>query len=101
MTGETEIFTKKENGRYKHIGQEFTGFPVDGIWLVQDGTQNCIVRICDVPGMPRRYPELAMHESDCMVHVMNRAKEEGTYSILGLAKWAAEFYAHKLGEDNE
>ncbi len=100
MKDDTEIFIKKGR-RYKSIGHEFTGFPVDGIWLVQDGSQNCIVRLCDVPTTPHRYPELAMHENDCMVYLMERAKEKGTYSILGLAQWAAEFYAVKLGEEKE
>ncbi len=95
-----EVYVKVGK-RYKPIGHEFTGFPIDGVWLVQDGSQNCIVRMCDVPNTPHRYPELAMHETDCMVHIMNRAKEEGSYSILGLAQWAAEFYAHKLGEKHE
>lgn len=95
-----EIYVK--NGRrYKSIGHEFTGFPMDGIWLVQDGTQNCIVRLCDVPTMEKRYPELAMFENECTVHIMERAKQEGTYSIIGFAKWAAEFYAQKLGVKDE
>jgi len=95
-----EVFVKKGK-RYKAIGHEFTGFPVDGIWLVQDGSNNCIVRLCEVPKMEKRYPEIAMYENDCMVYIMNRAKEEKTYSIIGLARWAAEFYAQKLGKQDE
>lgn len=91
----------KEGRRYKPIGHEFTGFPMDGIWLVQDGSQSCIVRLCDVPKMEKRFPELAMFESDCATYIMEKAKEEGTYSILGVARWAAEFYASKLGKESE
>lgn len=100
MLGSREVFVK--NGkRYKSIGEEFEGFPEDGVWLVQDGSQNCIVRLCDVPGMEKRYPELAMHETACMTYLMEKAAKAGTYSILGLAQWAAEFYAQKLGEEHE
>jgi hypothetical protein len=60
-----------------------------------------MVRLCDIPKTPRRYPEIAIHENECMVYLMEKAKKEGSYSILGLARWAAEFYATKLGEEDE
>jgi len=45
-----EIYIKKKNGRYKNIGQEFQGFPVNGIWLVVDGSMNCVTKIEDIVG---------------------------------------------------
>jgi len=90
-----EIYVKVGK-RYKPIGHEFTGFPVDGIWLVQDGSNNCIVRLCDVPTTPKRYPELALYKDECSAYITEKAKEEGSYSISLVSKWAAEFYARKL-----
>jgi hypothetical protein len=101
MTSDSREVYVKVGRRYKPIGHEFTGFPVDGVWLVQDGSQNCIVRLCDVPKTPRRYPEIAIYENECATYMMEKAKEEGTYSILGLARWAAEFYAMKIGGEDE
>ena len=53
---------EKIGRRYKEIGEEFKGFPADGIWLVKDGTQNCIIRlddVCDVPYDSLLYLKLA------------------------------------------
>ena len=49
MTRE-KIYKKKKSGRYYEIGQEFFGFPSNGIWLVIDGSQNCIVKLDDIIG---------------------------------------------------
>lgn len=48
MKKQEKIYKKKHSGRYYEIGQEFWGFPVNGIWLVVDGSQNCIVKLEDI-----------------------------------------------------
>jgi len=50
-----EVYVK-EGGRYRKIGTRWEGFPVDGIWLVWDGTQNCLVKLEDVENLPNRDP---------------------------------------------
>jgi len=46
----------KEGRRYKKIGTRWEGFPADGIWLVWDGTQNCLVKLEDISSLPNRDP---------------------------------------------
>ena len=43
-----EVYIKKPNGRYESLGQDWTGFPANGIWLVQDGKQNCLIQLKDM-----------------------------------------------------
>lgn len=40
-----EVYTKKENGRYEKLGEQWEGFPADGWWFVGDGRQNLVVPI--------------------------------------------------------
>ncbi len=39
---------KKVGRRYQEMGVEFEGFPCSGFWMVQDGSQNCILRLGDI-----------------------------------------------------
>jgi len=89
---------KKVGKRYKEIGIEFTGFPVDGIWLVADGTQNCILKIADIPKVSPFYPELAIYEEECSKYINNKIIKNKKYSISDLSKWAAEFYSEKISK---
>jgi len=50
-----EVYVK-EGGRYRKIGTRWEGFPVDGIWLVWDGTQNCLVKLEDINSLPNKDP---------------------------------------------
>ncbi len=98
-----EVYKKKPNGRYEAIGWEWTGFPADGIWLVQDGTQNCLIRLGDVCKKPKRYVELAQYKQECARYVIEKIaesvqKDPPMYSTEDLIEWVTEFYADKLGE---
>lgn len=41
----SDVYVKKENGRYEKIGQQFDGFPADGWWVVADGRKSLVVPI--------------------------------------------------------
>lgn len=47
-----EIYRKKLDGTFEPIGFEFTGFPANGVWLVTDGSHNCIVKMEDIANYP-------------------------------------------------
>lgn len=96
-----EVYRKKSNGRYESIGYEWTGFPSNGIWLVKDGTQNCLVQMRDICTKPRRYQELVEHQDDCIDFIQMKSKENGGYSLNEISRWAAEFYATILGHEDE
>ena len=51
---------KKVGRRYKEIGWEWTGFPCDGVWLVRDGSQSCMIRLGDVPEPSVKYRDIAI-----------------------------------------
>lgn len=55
----TEIFKKNTQGGFESIDATFTGFPANGIWIVQDGRKNCIYPFMDVSEKPS--PTLISH----------------------------------------
>lgn len=36
---------RKVGRRYVKVGREFTGFPMNGVWLVEDGRMSCIMKV--------------------------------------------------------
>ena len=45
----SKIYKRKPNVcSYYEIGQEFFGFPSNGLWLVIDGSQNRLVKLKDI-----------------------------------------------------
>ncbi len=92
-----EVYIKKPNGRYESLGQDWTGFPANGIWLVQDGKQNCLIQLKDICKKPKRYLELAEFEDECTEYIQEKSKEQGNYSLRDISRWAAEFYSQHLG----
>ncbi len=45
---------KKVGSRYVEVGEEFHGFPSDGIWLVTNGRRSseCIAQMAEIPSIP-------------------------------------------------
>ena len=46
---EPRTFYEKRGRKYYPIGQEFTGFPANGVWYVEDGRQNLFMKVGDLP----------------------------------------------------
>ena len=93
----SEVY-KKVGGRYKSIGHEFIGFPANGIWLVQDGSQNCLLQLSDIPKVPHGYLSTAQYMEECMNKMFEKIDAKEIKSIYDVAEAAAMFYAEKLEE---
>ena len=94
----SDLYRKKDNGRYEKVGHEFTGFPANGIWVVEDGKQSCIRQFKEpVPAMPT--PALLSY----LILQEELTKEIGDkwaktpLSKSDIAKIACEFFALKAG----
>jgi hypothetical protein len=93
-----EVF-KKVGRKYVSMGWEFTGFPSNGIWLVKDGSQNCMVRLDDISTTPNFYIDFAKFENEHSEYLMNKATEAKQYSFVDLTRWSSEFWAIKKEEE--
>jgi len=83
---------KKVGSRYKPIGVEFTGFPADGIWLVQDGKRSCMIRLGAIQDSPKvqALPYAVLAEE--FLEQMNFAEAA---SITDRVRQVAAFFAKK------
>lgn len=93
-----EIY-KKEKDEYIYIGREWSGFPSNGVWLVEDGSQNLVEKLKDVPKMPKMLPNLSKFRNECAVYIVDNINGK-SYSLNDCAVLASEFYAEKLSEKN-
>jgi hypothetical protein len=92
-----ENIYKKVGRRYVNIGQTFTGFPANGIWVVKDGSQNCIIQISDKNcKVPYEAIAVAQYKDECVKHISDMAKERFSYSYVDMANWTADFFISKL-----
>jgi len=62
----SQKYYKKEDGKFVEVGYEFSGFPVNGVWLVKDGSQNCIMLMDEIGKKPIQYINLQKHKDDIM-----------------------------------
>lgn len=95
-----EIYGKRANGRYYKLGYAWTGFPADGIWLVQDGMHRQSLLI----GSKERVPVFALnyrlHEDGIVAAVQGREKEVGHgISLFEIARIACDYFAHVVAEE--
>ena len=59
-------FYEKVDGELRSVGYEFAGFPANGVWLVKDGSQNCIMRMDEIGKKPIPFIDVMKHKSDIM-----------------------------------
>lgn len=88
-----EKLYKKIGRKYVECGYEFSGFPADGIWLVQDGRRNCLIRLCDIKDLPKitALPYLAMTD-DALKEVSQKVQGKSV-SLHDIVKEVALFFA--------
>ena len=94
----TEIFKKNIRGEFESIGETFTGFPSNGIWVVQDGRKSCIYPMNDVSEKPS--PALASYmqfTEELSTLISKQWTEKGSLSINEISSIACEFFAIKTG----
>lgn len=77
---------------------EFTGFPADGIWLVADGMQSCLIRLCDISSLPpiTALPYLALVD-EAATKIMWKLSGQAA-SWMDIAREVALFFAEKADE---
>ena len=66
---EVDKVYKKVDGKFVEVGFEWAGFPMDGVWLVKDGSQNCIMKMDDIGKKPIPYINIMKHKEDIMEDV--------------------------------
>ena len=100
-----EIYKKTHEG-FEKIGREWTGFPSNGIWEVQDGSQSLLVQRKDIPTMPPFLPALKSEQDNCTKYIYDKAElhyrnyNKVNPSRLDYSRWAAEFYAGLLTQED-
>lgn len=89
-----ETLYKKVGRKYVPVGIEFRGFPCNGIWLVQDGRQSCMVQLSEIPSLPEKGVIFRVNHLDkCVDHISEKARQQNSYSILQVAEWACDYFA--------
>ena len=91
-----EIY-KKENNEFIPIGMEFTGFPSNGLWLVEDGKQNCLIPMGDKPTRPEPALLSYMTFVDELSEKIAIEWDLKPLSVDDISKIACEFFALKAG----
>jgi len=87
-----KIYRKKKNGRYEELGQEFQGFPVDGIWLVWDGRQNCLTQLDNIKG--KSIPNLKGAE-----YALDMIEKKISKAVRGNAPWSVADLSKEIVND--
>jgi hypothetical protein len=89
--GRNDEVYKKVGGRYKPMGHEWRGFPMDGIWLVQDGkcSMSCLI------GSKERVPMFALHYRVHEQELCKRLQERMNkpLSLIDEARLCCDFFA--------
>jgi hypothetical protein len=87
-----EVYRRTPSGKYIALGYQWNGFPMDGIWLVQNGRCNmtCII------GLNERVPIFALnyrkHELALCQHIQANFKE-GRLSLMDEARLCCDYFA--------
>jgi hypothetical protein len=87
-----DVYRRMDNGRYIRIGQEWDGFPMDGIWLVQYGKASQRFLI----GLNERVPIFALnyrqHEQGVVDAIQAREKV-GKMSLYDMVRVVCDYFA--------
>jgi len=90
------FYIQEHDGSFIEAGYKFKGFPSNGIWIVEDGSRNCIRPMKGVPKMPS--PALIsylQYEQELSEYIQKNKGE--SLSISSISKLACEFFALKAG----
>jgi len=68
---ETAVY-KKVNNQYEKIGYDWEGFPANGVWIVEDGSQNCIRKLQDLGTMPKLLPGIMELQDECNKYIESK-----------------------------
>lgn len=82
---------------FVEAGYEFTGFPSNGTWFVEDGKQNCIIPMGDKPTKPSPSLVSYMILQDELQKTISKAWDDKALSVRDISIIACEFFAIKAG----
>jgi hypothetical protein len=88
---------KKVGIKYQEVGFEFRGFPANGVWVVKDGSQNCIYQFNDVLQQPTPTLVSYMQYSEELMKKFVDEWDKRALNARDLAGIACEFFAMKAG----
>jgi hypothetical protein len=88
------VYRRTPSGKYVDIGYQWTGFPADGIWLVQDGKRNMTCLI----GLKEKVPIFALnyrqHQQGIVDSIQAREKEVNHgLSLYDISRLACDYFA--------
>ena len=97
-----DIYYVKRGNRYHQVGNEFMGFPSNGIWLVKDGMNNCLIQLNENTSIPHKKLFVAQYKEQCIEHLRNKMNGKGV-SINQIINWTVDFFAEILekGKEND
>jgi hypothetical protein len=92
-----EIYRKNEEGEFELVGREFNGFPSNGIWVVENGLNNCVYQFKNVSDIPTPSLVSYMQYQDELTKYINNVWDDKPLSMNDVATVACEFFALKAG----
>jgi hypothetical protein len=92
---EDAVYKRTKSGRYIDIGHEVTGFPTDGIWLVQNGrsSMTCLI------GAKERVPMFALNyrvHKDGLCRRLQMDLGKKPHSWDDISKTACDYFAELM-----
>lgn len=87
---------QKIGRKYKELGDDWEGFPADGLWQVRDGKHNNILLISAEDKAPIFALPYRTHRDDLCKLIMDRCKSNHNYSLHDFAQWACDYFAIEL-----
>lgn len=92
-----EQLYKKEGRKYVPVGWEFTGWPSNGIWIVEDSKQSLMRKVKDVQATPDvLLVDYLTHQDALLTHfldLIDKSPEKKGVSIRDLAEEACVYFA--------
>ena len=94
-----DIYTK-EGRKYRKLGIEFTGFPANGVWLVEDGLQSLIMKIGDLLE-PLPYASIMKYRDKAATAYVKYREEKLKTGFYPSARDAVEFIIKTIFKEIE
>lgn len=92
-----QFYELNADGEFVPAGYEFTGWPANGIWIVEQAKQNCIYQFQGDPIQPTPTLVSYMRYKDELMHAINHEWKNRALGARDIAEIACEFFAIKAG----
>ena len=92
-----EFYIKNTDGSFELYAKEFEGWPVNGIWVIEDHRKSCIYELKDVPVQPTPMLASYMQFKHELEEHLSAEWSKKPLSVRDVAYIASEFFAMKAG----